>query len=144
MTTGRASCKASKATPNRCATRRARALSPSAKGFRSAPALKNLSPWPVTTTAYTSRLRFKSPTSAVSCSSPSAVNVLADGLFKVMTATCPSILHSIIADSSDPLRRVLEQIDDGREVLAAGAAGTPHLVELLRHGAHGHRLLGLL
>src|ERR1700682_179993 len=142
MTTGRASCNASKAVPKRCAMSRACTLSPSAKVFRSAPALKNFSPWPVTTTAYTSRLRFRSPTSAVSSSSPSAVQVLADGLFKVMTATCPSILHSIMADS--PLRfSFLEQIDDGREVLAAGAAGTPQLIELLRHGAHGHGLLGL-
>src|SRR6202789_4414080 len=97
--TGRASCRASKAVPKRRPMRRACALSPPAKAFRSAPALKNFSPWPVTTTAYTSMLRFNSPMRFSSCSRPAAVKVLADGLFRVSTATWPSILHSIKVDS---------------------------------------------
>src|ERR1039457_4338334 len=87
---------------------------------------------------------FRSPTNASSSPSPTAVNVLADGLLMVMSATCPSTLDSIMACSGAASRGPLEEIDDGREILGAGARGAPHLVELLRHGAQDHRLLGQL
>src|ERR1700682_5588631 len=94
------------------------------------------------TAAYTSRLRFKPPINSVSWSNPSAVNVFAAGLFKVMRATCPSILQSIM---SFPLvaERFAEELDDGGEILGTAALRTPQLIELLCQGAHGHRLLGL-